>query len=32
MVTIVNIVGSGNVGTELDVEAVAADLDVPYTR
>ncbi|MDQ2050739.1 TATA-box-binding protein [Natronolimnohabitans sp. A-GB9] len=32
MVTITNVVGSGSLGLELDVEQLGADLDVPYTE
>lgn len=32
MVTIVNVVGTGNLKVELDIVAVQADLDVPFTE
>lgn len=31
MVAIANVVGSGSLGFELDVEQLGANLDVPYT-
>lgn len=32
MIEIVNVVGSGDIGVELDIAEVAADLPVPHTE
>ncbi|ELY67379.1 TATA-box-binding protein [Natronococcus jeotgali] len=32
MVAIANVVGSGSLSLELDIEQLGADLDVPYTK